>query len=44
MAEHFFFKSRKLCDSFYCGRVEDIALNMAGYYLGNKLYHLRRKH
>jgi len=42
-AEHLYFKHKKVCNSIFCGRIEDIALNMGGYYLGNLLYQFRER-
>ena len=35
--EHFCFKNCKNCKSMFCGRVEDIFLNILGYTIGSKM-------
>lgn len=35
--EHFFFKYQCGKTPVFCGRLEDILLNMLGYYIGNKI-------
>lgn len=36
--EHISFKYiLKICDGFYCGRIEDIILNVLGYAIGSRL-------
>ena len=35
--EHFCFKNYKNCKSLFCGRVEDIILNILGYTIGSKM-------
>lgn len=35
--EHISFKKLKMCNQFFCGRIEDIFLNLLGYYVGSKL-------
>ena len=34
--EHLHFKYNKICYSPYCGRIEDVFLNMLGYIIGSK--------
>ena len=35
--EHFLFKYDNSCDDIFCGRVEDIFLNISGYFIGSCL-------
>jgi hypothetical protein len=41
--EHIKFKNDGSCTDFLCGRVEDVALNMGGYFLGSYLVTIKSK-
>jgi hypothetical protein len=38
LIENYFFKKFKICDSIFCGRVEDPIINILAYFLGSRCF------